>query len=90
VSLTTISPMTSFYVTTSSFDCMVGIQKVSDSKPLAPTILSLLSSIIYAAFADADFWTIFATFGTTEGNSNPNPHRSAHFLRKPTSSLTLS
>jgi hypothetical protein len=33
----------------------------------------LLSSIIYAAFADADFWTIFGTFGTTEGNSNPNP-----------------
>jgi hypothetical protein len=40
----------------------------------APTTLSLLSSIIYAAFADADFWTIFGTFGTTEGNSNPNPH----------------
>jgi hypothetical protein len=34
----------------------------------------LLSSIIYAAFVDADFWTIFGTFGTTEDNSNPNPH----------------
>jgi hypothetical protein len=32
-----------------------------------------LLSIIYAAFVDADFWTIFGTFGTTEDNSNPHP-----------------
>jgi hypothetical protein len=34
----------------------------------------LSSSIIYAAFVDADSWTICGTFGTTEDNSNPNPH----------------
>ena len=71
-------------------DRLVGIQQVGGATPLATTTLSLLSLIIYAAFADADFWTIFGTFGTTEGNSNPKPHRSAHFLRKTTSSLTLS
>lgn len=59
-------------------------------KPSAPTTLSLLSSIIYAAFAESDFWTTFGTFGTTKGNSNPNPHRAAHCLRNATSSLTLS
>ena len=70
-------------------DRLVGIQQVGGATPLATTTLSLLSSIIYAA-CDADFWTIFGTFGTTAGNSNPNPQRSAHFLRNPTSSFTLS
>ena len=51
----------------------------------------LSSSIIYAAFVDADSWTICGTFGTTEDNSNRTRTRSAHFLsRNPTSSLTLS
>jgi mono/diheme cytochrome c family protein len=60
---------------------LVRDQEVGGSNPLAPTTLSLVASIDYAAFAAAGFWTIFGTFGTTEGNSNPNPHRSAHFLR---------
>ncbi len=36
------------------------------------------------------FSAVFGTFGTTESKSNPNPHRSAHFLRNATSSLILS
>ena len=57
------------------------------SKPTRPdSTFSHISSIIYVAFADADFGTIFGTFGTTEGNSNPNTDCSAHFLRSPTSS----
>jgi len=32
----------------------------------------------------------FGTFGTTEGNSKPKPHFSAHILRKTTSSFILS
>jgi hypothetical protein len=67
-------------------DSLVGIQEVGGEKPLAPTTLSLLASITYVAFADAGFWTIFGTFGTTEDNSNPNPHRSAQVLQNPTSS----
>jgi len=39
---------------------LVGIQEVGGSKPLAPT--TLLSSIIYAAFADPDFWTAGIVF----------------------------
>jgi hypothetical protein len=69
---------------------LVGIQEVGDEKPPRLTTLSLLSSIIYAAFADAGFWKIFGTFGITGGNSSPNPHRSAQVLRNPTSSLILS
>jgi hypothetical protein len=86
--------LSGFYATPNEalgfFDFVVGIQEVGGAKPLASTTLSLLASIIYAAFADAGFWTIFGTFGTTEGNSNPNPHRSAQVLRNPTSSLILS
>ena len=66
------------------FDCIFRDQEVGGSNPLAPTTLSLISSIIYAACAALDFWTIFGTFGTTKGNSNPNPHLSAHFLRNST------
>src|SRR5215469_18451521 len=43
--------------------------------------------MIYAACAASTFSAVFGTFGTTRGNSNPNPHRSAHFLRNATSSL---
>ena len=52
------------------FDLLVGIQEVGGSNPLAPTHLS---STIYAAFADADFWTIFGTFGSTEGTRRVSP-----------------
>ena len=61
-------------------------QGVGGSNPLSPTILSG-SSMIYAACAASTFSAVFGTFGTTRGNSNPNPHRSAHFLRNATSSL---
>ena len=52
------------------FEFLVGIQEVGGSNPLAPTHLS---STIYAAFADADFWTIFGTFGSTEGTRCVSP-----------------
>ena len=60
---------------------LVRDQGVGGSNPLSPTILSLGFSIVYAAFVAWVFSAVFGTFGTTEGNSNPNPHRSAHFLR---------
>ena len=69
---------------------LVRDQGVGGSNPLSPTILSLGFSIVYAASAASVFSAVFGTFGTTEGNSNPNPHRSAHFLRNATSSLILS
>jgi hypothetical protein len=43
-------------------DRLVRIQEVGGSKPLAPTTLSLLSSIIYATFADPVFWTAGIVF----------------------------
>jgi hypothetical protein len=51
------------------FEFLVGIQEVGGSNPLAPTHLST----IYAAFADADFWTIFGTFGSSEGTRRVSP-----------------
>jgi hypothetical protein len=61
---------------------LVRDQGVGGSNPLSPTIFSLALSIVYAAFAASVFSVIFGTFGTTEGNSKPNPHFSAHILRK--------
>src|SRR5260370_20201052 len=72
------------------FRCLVRDQEVDGSNPFAPTILSLAFSIAYAACAASFFSAVFGTFGTTERKSNPNPHRSAHFLRNATSSLILS
>src|SRR5580658_9509436 len=65
---------------------LVRDQGVGGSNPLSPTIFSLALSIVYT-----DFWTsVFSTlFGTADGNSKPNPHCSAHFLRNATSSLDL-
>jgi hypothetical protein len=42
---------------------------------------TLSAAMVYAACAASIFSAVFGTFGTTEGNSNPNPHRSAHFRR---------
>ena len=69
---------------------LVRDQGVGGSNPLSPTNLSLTFSITYAALAAFDFAAFFGTFGTTEGNSKPKPHFSAHFLRNATSSLILS
>jgi hypothetical protein len=69
---------------------LVRDQGVGGSNPLSPTNLSLVSSAIYAALAAVDFAALFGTLGTTEHNSKPIPHCSAHFLRSATSSLTLS
>jgi hypothetical protein len=69
---------------------LVRDQGVGGSNPLSPTNLSLAHSVVYAAFAASDCSSFFGTFGTTEGNSKPNPLFSAHFLRNGMSSLILS
>ena len=63
---------------------------LAGSNPVSPTILSLALPMAYAAVACTTFCAFFGTFGTTEGNSNPKPHRSAHVLRNATSCLILS
>ncbi len=60
---------------------LVRDQGVGGSNPLSPTIFSLAHSIVYAAFCSSVSSAIFGTFGTSEGNSKPKPHFSAHILR---------
>jgi hypothetical protein len=50
-----------------------------ENRPLGP---SNLLAIVYAATAVWLFSVHFGTLGTTEGNSKPKPHCSAHFLRR--------
>ena len=69
---------------------LVRDQGVGGSNPLSPTIFSPVLSIVYAAIPTSAFSVQIGTFGTTAGNWNPKPHRSATSLRNATSSLTLS
>jgi hypothetical protein len=66
---------------------LVRDQGVGGSNPLSPTIFSLAGSNGYAAFRTAVF---SVQLDTTEGNSKPKLHFSAHILRKTTSSFILS